>query len=161
MSKVLDLLQHAFDGSAAECGVEVIDMEYKKGANGMELTVFIDCDKEGGVSLNDCEKFHRAIDVVLDELDPTEGAAYQLSVSSPGLDRPLKTERDYKKHLGKEVSVSLFNKVSDLKKFVGILKAYDLENNVITIEYVKNKKAEIIELDLKNIALIKPEIKFE
>lgn len=120
----------------------------------MNLTIFI--DKDGGVDLNGCELVHRTIDPILDEIDPTSGEKYILNVSSPGIDRPLKVERDYKRNLDKEVNVSLFEKVGDLKKFVAVLKGYDLQKGLIDLDY--NGKE--INLDIKNIALIKPEIKF-
>ncbi len=120
----------------------------------MNLTIYI--DKEDGVDLNGCELVHRTIDPILDEIDPTNGEKYILNVSSPGIDRPLKTERDYRKNMDTEVNVSLFEKVQDLKKFVAILRGYDLEKGIITVEY----NGKDIEIALKNIATIKPEIKF-
>lgn len=161
MSKVVDAVGAVLPRYAAECGVEIVDVEYKKGFNGMELIIFIDCDNPGGVSLEDCERLHRAIDPVLDELDPTDGQPYQLSVSSPGLDRPIKTERDYRKNLGKEVSVSLFKKIGELKKFIGVLKSYDFDNGKIIVEIQEKKELRAIELNIKDIALIKPEIRFD
>lgn len=154
MSKLTANVRIALLPIIEECGVELIDIEYKKVMSDMHLTVFI--DKEGGVTLNDCETVHRLIDTVLDELNPTNDMPYILNVSSPGLDRPIKTARDFEKNKGKEVSVSLFNKIEDGKKFVAILKEYDLDNDVVTFE-INNKT---IEIELKNIALIKPEIKF-
>ena len=78
---------------ADELGLEIVEVEYVRKHNGMNLTFFI--DKEGGVTIDDCEKLHRAIDEPLDILDPTNGASYILNVSSLGIDRPLKTERDF------------------------------------------------------------------
>lgn len=161
MSKVVDAVSAVLPRYAEECGVEVIEVEYKKGYNGMELVIYIDSDRVGGVSLEDCEKLHRTIDPILDELDPTDGQPYQLSVSSPGLDRPLKTERDYKKNLGNEVNVSLFKKIGELKKFIGILKSYDFDSGKVTVEINEKNKSYAVELDIKDIAMIKPEIRFE
>ena len=77
---------------ADEENVELIEVEMKAGKN-PSLTVYV--DTENGIDLDTLEKFHNRIDSPLDELDPTYGEAYTLNVSSPGLDRPFKTERDY------------------------------------------------------------------
>lgn len=159
MSKIVDLISEILPNYAAQCDVEIIDIEYKKGFNGMELIIYIDNDADGGISLEDCEKFHRLIDPVLDEIDPTDNQPYQLSVSSPGLDRPLKNERDYAKALGSEVNVSLFKKLGDYKKFVATLISYDLSKGDIVVK-VMDKKSEELTLNIKDIAVIKPEIKF-
>ena len=90
--KPIEEIQGALQPIADELGIEIVEMEFKQGKE-PALTVYIDV--EGGVDLNTCEKFHRAIDPVLDEVDPSFGAPYTLNVSSPGLDRPLKTECDY------------------------------------------------------------------
>ncbi|MDE6967250.1 MAG: ribosome maturation factor RimP [Clostridia bacterium] len=154
MSKVIDLVTEHITKAVEDLGFEIVEITYKKYLGDMNLTIFIDSDN--GVDLNACELVHRTIDPILDEIDPTSGERYILNVSSSGIDRPLKTERDYRKNTDKEVNISLFEKVDNLKKFVGILRGYDLEKGVVTIE-LDNKE---INLDIKNIALIKPEIKF-
>ena len=95
--KTIEEIQNALQPIADEMGIEIVDIELKQGRE-PALTVYIDV--EGGVDLNTCESFHRAIDPVLDEVDPTFGAPYTLNVSSPGLDRPLKTKRDFEKCMG-------------------------------------------------------------
>ncbi len=154
MSKVIDLVESNITKAVEDLGYEIVEITYKKYLGDMNLTIFI--DKDGGVDLNGCELVHKTIDPILDEIDPTNGEKYILNVSSPGIDRPLKTERDYKRNMDTEVNVSLFEKVGDLKKFVAILRGYDLQKGVITVEYKEND----IDLEIKNIALIKPEIKF-
>ena len=81
---------------AKEVGVEIVEARWN--LREPSLTVFIDAP--GGVDLILCEKFHRAIDGPLDELDPTFGAPYTLNCSSPGLDRAFTTPRDYERHMG-------------------------------------------------------------
>ena len=81
-------------------GYELVEVTYKKQHDAMHLTIYIDTDKAGGVSLDDTEIVANAIDGPLDELDPTDGAPFVLNVSSPGLDRPLKTEKDFLKKIG-------------------------------------------------------------
>ena len=119
MSKVIDMVEEHITKAVAELGYEIIEITYKKYLGDMNLTIFI--DKDGGVDLNGCELVHRTIDPILDEIDPTSGEKYILNVSSPGIDRPLKVERDYKRNLDKEVNVSLFFFFFDLKKFVAVL----------------------------------------
>jgi ribosome maturation factor RimP len=110
----------------------------------------------GAITLEDCEKVHNAIDAPLDEFDPTGGAPYILNVSSYGIDRPLKTERDYRRAAGTEVEVAVYNSVGGKKRLVGILKSYD--ENAVTI--VPEGEKQII-IGKKNISKIKPYIRFE
>ncbi len=113
--------------TAEQIGVEIIDAEWDMRTQ--SLTVFIDA--EGGIDLNLCEAFHRAIDLSLDELDPTFGAAYTLNCSSPGLDRPFKTARDYEKNMGKKVEVRLYAPVNGKKFCEGVLTSYNGEEVAI------------------------------
>ena len=137
---------------AESFGLEVIEVLYEKKYDGMNLTIVI--DKDGGVTINDCETLHRAIDQPLDELDPID-CAYTLNVSSPGIDRPLKTERDYKRNLNKKISVKLYKAVDSQKSFVGILTAYDDETFTITTE-----KGQTITFVKKDTAHVEPVIEF-
>ncbi len=102
-------------------GVELIDAEWK--LHEPSLTLYIDCPQ--GVDLNICEAFHRAVDLPLDELDPSFGAPYTLNCSSPGLDRPFKTARDFERHMGEKVEVKLYAPQKGKKLFEGTLLAYD------------------------------------
>ena len=112
--KSIEEIQNALQPIADELSVEIVDVEFKQGRE-PALTIYIDV--EGGVDLNTCETFHRAIDTVLDEVDPTFGAPYTLNVSSPGVDRPLKTKRDFEKCMGKQVEVKLFAPMMGKKFF--------------------------------------------
>ena len=122
-------------------GFELVEVTYKKQHDAMHLTIYIDSDKQGGVSLDDTELVANAIDAPLDELDPTQGAPFVLNVSSPGLDRPLKTEKDFLKKVGTEIEVSLYKAIDGEKKLVGILASYadgrivlSMEKGELTIE---------------------------
>lgn len=130
---------------ADEMGIELVEIEFKQGKE-PALTAYIDI--EGGVDLDTCEKFHRAIDPVLDELDPTFGQAYTLNVSSPGLDRPLKTQRDFEKCKGEKVEVKLYAPLKGKKFFEGALIGYD--ENCVEIqdgkETLKLEKAKIAKI---------------
>ena len=106
MSVVCDVVKKSVQSIIEKLGYSLIDIEYKKKSNGMNLTIFI--DKKGGVSLNDCEIVHNAIDKILDELDPTQGESYFLNVSSPGLDRNLNSDVLLSLNIGEFVDISLY-----------------------------------------------------
>lgn len=152
MGKVTEQVLELVAPIAESFGLEVIEVLYEKKYDGMNLTIVI--DKDGGVTINDCETLHRAIDAPLDELDPID-CAYTLNVSSPGIDRPLKTERDYKRNLNKKISVKLYKAVNSKKSFVGILTAYDDETFTITTE-----KGQTITFVKKDTAHVEPVIEF-
>lgn len=120
--KPIEEIQSALQPIADEIGIELVEVEFKQGKD-PALTLYI--DTETGVDLNTCEKFHRAVDTVLDDVDPTFGAPYTLNVSSPGLDRPLKTDRDFNKCIGQKVEVRLFAPVKGKKFFELVLNGYD------------------------------------
>ena len=107
---------------AREQGVELWDVEYLREAGQWYLRVYI--DKEGGVGINDCEAFSRALDPILDEADPIEGS-YVFEVSSAGAERELKRPGDFERFFGHKVEVRLYQAKNGSKQFVGTLKAYD------------------------------------
>ena len=129
--KVKDVSEiEALAKSVAEpFGFEVVEVLFKNGRE-PSLTVFL--DKEGGIDLNDCEAYHNAVDPALDELDPTFGAPYTLNVSSAGVDRPFKTERDFEKNLGRLVEVKLYSPEQGKKYFEGVMTAFD--QGTVTVE---------------------------
>ncbi|MBQ3221449.1 MAG: ribosome maturation factor RimP [Clostridia bacterium] len=143
--KTIEEIQNALQPIADEMEIEIVEVEFKQGRE-PALTVYI--DTESGVDLDTCEKFHRAIDPVLDEVDPTFGAPYTLNVSSPGLDRPLKTERDFQKCMGQRVEVKLFAPLKGKKFFEATLVGYD--GNCIELE----EKGESMKLEISKIAKI-------
>ena len=120
--KPIEEIQNALQPVADELQIEIVDIEFKQG-HSPALTVYIDTEK--GVDLDTCEKVHRAIDPVLDEIDPTFNQPYTLNVSSPGLDRPLKTERDFAKCMGQKVEVKLFAPMKGKKFFEATLVGFD------------------------------------
>lgn len=108
---------------------ELVDVEYVKEGSEWYLRAYI--DKEGGITVDDCELVSRRMSDLLDEEDYVEGS-YIFEVSSPGLGRPLKKEKDYIRSMGKEVEIRTYRAINKEKEFYGILKSYD-DNNV-TIE---------------------------
>ena len=127
---------------ANSLGVTIYDVEFKQCKN-PELTIYI--EKDGGMDLDTCEIFHRAIDEPLDEFDPTFGQPYRLNVSSPGVDRPFKTENDFVSHIGKRVEVKLISSIKGKKFYDGILLSYD--GKMITL---KVDEKNTFTIDLKN-----------
>lgn len=150
--KPIEEIQAALTPIAEELAIEIVEVEFKQGRE-PALTVYI--DTEGGVDLDTCEKFHRAIDPVLDEVDPTFGAAYTLNVSSPGLDRPLKTQRDFDKCMGEKVEVKLFAPLQGKKYFEMTLVGYD--GNCVELE----DKGEKLKIEKTRIAKICRAIEFD
>ena len=122
---------------AAETGVEIVEAKWTTRGSERSLTVYIDAP--GGVDLNLCERFHRAIDGPLDELDPTYGAAYTLNCSSAGLDRPFKTAKDYARHIGEKVEIHLYAAQEGKKVHEGVLLSYD--GGQVVIEEESGEKA--------------------
>ena len=138
---------------ADELSIEIVDVEAKSGKNPY-LTVYI--DKDGGVDLDTLEKFHNLINIPLDEFDPYDGP-YTLNVSSPGIDRPLKTQRDFERKMGKEVEVKLYAPLEKgVKYFEGVLVGF--EKGIVL---VKTENGEIISLEQSKIAKINEAIKFD
>lgn len=133
-------------------GYEVIEVAYAKQADGMNLTFYIDADSP--ITIDDCEKVTKVIDPLLDEINPTEDKPYILNVSSPGLDRPLKSERDFLRNIENEVDVTLFSKLDGKKVYSGVLKSFD-QNSVTIFDGKENRSFE-----RKLIAHIVPVIKF-
>ncbi|MBC5683123.1 MULTISPECIES: ribosome maturation factor RimP [Clostridia] len=111
-------------------GFELVDVEYVKEAGTWYLRAYI--DKPGGITVDDCEVVSRQFSDILDEKDYIEDA-YIFEVSSPGLGRPLKKEKDFKRSMGEEVEIRTYRAIDRQKEFTGILKAYD--NDTVTIAY--------------------------
>lgn len=151
MAKVKDICMEKLSGVIKELGFELVDVEYVKENGGMSLIFTIDCDK--GVNIDDCETVSKKIDPLLDEINPTGDKPYTLVVSSPGLDRPLKTDRDFKRALGKEVDLNLFSKQAGKKAFCGVLKSFDEKK--VTLECEKQD----LTFDREKIASVKLVIK--
>lgn len=133
-------------------GFELVDVEYVKEGGNWYLRAYI--DKPGGIAVDDCEVVSREFSDVLDEKDYIEDS-YIFEVSSPGLGRPLKKEKDFKRSLGEEVEVRTYRAIDRQKEFVGFLKAYDEET--VTLEY-EDESEQVFER--KDIALIRLALHF-
>jgi ribosome maturation factor RimP len=106
----------------AQHGFELVDVEFVKEGSTWYLRSYI--DKPGGISIDDCEVVSRALEALLDQEDFIK-EAYVLEVSSPGLGRPLKKERDYVRAMGQRVEIRTYKIINHEKEFTGVLQAYD------------------------------------
>lgn len=133
MSKISEKVEQFITPIIDELGlnIEVVEVEFAKKYNGDNLTVFI--DKPGGVTIEDCEKVHSAIDAPLDELNPTEDKPYTLNVSSPGIDRPIVTDKDYARNIGEELEIKLFEPIMKKRTLIGTLVAFNKDSIILEI----------------------------
>lgn len=130
-----------------ENNFELVDVEYVKEGGNNFLRAYI--DKDGGITVDDCELVSRALSDLLDEHDFIPDA-YILEVSSPGLGRQLKKEKDYKRSIDKEVEIKLYKAINKQKELFGILVSYN--DDTVTIEQDDESR---IEIPRSNIAIIR------
>lgn len=116
-------------------GYELVDVEYVKEGQHWYLRIYI--DKEGGVSLDDCQSFSSKVNVLLDEADPIKNS-YFLEVSSPGLDRPLKKAADFDRYLNRDIEVNLYTQLDGSKYYKGINKG--LDGDMLALELSDGKE---------------------
>ena len=134
-----------------EHGCSLWDVEYVREGSDYILRLYI--DKEGGVSIDDCEAVSRAVDPILDEKDPIPGS-YQFEVCSAGLERALKRPQDFERFLGSPVTVKLYRPHNGLKEIPGILRGY--EDGRVTVEAGK----ETITFEKSQVALVRLRVEF-
>lgn len=156
--KTTELCESLCKQTIEDMGFTLCEVEFQKEYSDWVLTFYI--DKEGGVTIDDCENVSRALEPILDEADPIE-QAYYLSVSSLGLDRPLKKDADYERNMGKELEVRLYapikpasGKGRGIKELVGTLESYDADSFTILC------KEQAYTLLRKDAALVRPYIEF-
>lgn len=133
-------------------GFEIVDIEYVKEAGEYYLRVFL--DKEGGISLNDCEAVSRELSEILDVKDPIKDN-YFLEVSSPGLDRPLKKDKDFVRYQGRDIEIKLYKSLNGSKQFEGELVGLNEDKNIVVI--IDDNE---VEFNKKDVALVRLAIKF-
>ena len=132
---------------------ELVDVEYVKEGSVWYLRAYI--DKEGGITVNDCETVAREMNTLLDEADFIPDS-YTFEVSSPGLGRVLKKEKDYVRNMGKKIEIRTYRAINHSKDFCGILKVYDA--NSVTIE--SEEDGTELTFEKADIALIRQAIDF-
>ena len=146
MSKITEKVAALARPVVEEEGCTLWDVEYVREAGTWYLRIFV--DKEGGLSIDDCERISRRLDPMLDEVDPIPDS-YVFEVGSAGAERELKRPSDFEQFLGSEVEVRLYQPVNGAKAFVGKLKGYD--DGDVTIE---NGGSEM-RFDKSRVALVK------
>ena len=130
-------------------GLELVEITLQKEPQGKTLCLYV--DKPSGITLDDCERFHKAIQPLLESMD------YDfLEVSSPGVDRPITTQRDFEKNRGALVEVRLYAPKAGTKIFQGTL--MEMDETGVTI---RSERGEPLTFDIKAVALIKPVVIFE
>ena len=141
--KTEQLIQPLIDAN----NFELVDVEFVKEGSDWYLRVYI--DKDGGITVDDCELISRAFNEILDREDYIS-EQYIFEVSSPGLMRPLKKEKDYKRSVGKLIDIKLYKPVDKCKEFTGVLDSYDKDTVTIKMDDDTQKT-----FDRSNLAMIR------
>lgn len=153
--KITEIVRELISTKISELGYSIYDIEYSKQPEGYVLTVYI--DSENGITLEDCEIVSRAVEPLLDEADPIP-QSYYLSVSSVGIDRPLKIDADFQRNLGKEVDVKLYSPIDGKKIYCGRLESFDKDS--FTLLIAEGKAERLMTIGRKDAAHISPHIDF-
>lgn len=151
MSKITELVTDLARPVVENNGCSLWDVEYLKEAGSWYLRLYI--DKEGGVSIDDCEAVSRAVDPLLDEADPIQDA-YTFEVSSAGADRPLKKPEHFAAYLGAQVDVKFYQAVNGQKSCTGTLMGYDGGDVVLDLD------GEQVTLPKKDVAVVRLHLSF-
>ncbi len=138
---IKDTVREAIAPTVEALGYSIWDITYAKVGADYHLEITI--DRPEGIDIEDCEKVHRAIDPILDEIDPIEGF-YYLDVSSPGVERELRTDEHITASLGLKVEAKLFAAKDGRKSIIGKLEA--LDGGDIIIDEVRISKSELSKL---------------
>lgn len=155
MGRIVQQKIHDLAGQAAsECSYELVDLTLL--GSGKRITLRVIIDKEGGVTLNDCEIFSRRIEALLD-VEGSIAGPYTLEVSSPGLDRPLKKLEDFKKNIGKLVRIITREKINNQNFFAGRLKR--VNGSTISLSVIDGKEDVVIPFESISKAKLEIELK--
>ena len=146
-SQVIEMTEAYLQPILDEKKLELVDIEYVKEGPNWFLRVYI--DKEGGVDITECGEVSEQLSEKLDEADPIKDP-YFLEVSSPGVERPLKTKADFEKNLQKNVFIKLYEPIDGEKAFEGILQS--VIDNIVTIEYKVKTRKKQVEIPFDKIA---------
>ena len=136
-----------------EMGLLLWDVVYEKEGSGWYLRYYV--DKEGGIDINSCEAFSRAVEKALDAADPIEGS-YTLEVGSAGAERALKRPADFQRYLGSPVLVKLYKPVDGRKEFPGTLTAYNEADGSVTVDL----NGSVYTFGKKDVALCRLRVEF-
>ena len=155
--KITETVDQAVRATVEALGFELDEVEYQKEQGNWVLTLYIDAPE--GVTLDDCERVSHAVDPILDEADPIPDA-YYLSVSSIGLDRPLKKDRDFARNVGNKLDVKLYAPVNKKKEFLGTLVSFDADSFIIALVEKGGAAGNEMTIARKDAALVRPHIDF-
>lgn len=145
----VQLVEKLAQKTAGELGLELVEVTLQKESRGKCLCLYV--DKEGGITLDDCERFHRQVQPLFEDVD------YDImEVSSPGVDRPIKNMRDFERHRGDNVEVRLFAPLNGSKLYQGSLTAMDEASVTIT-----DAAGEAITFERRNVAIVKPVVELK
>jgi ribosome maturation factor RimP len=150
--KVVDVVKKIAAPFCEENGLTLIDVEFVKEGPHRYLRVMV--DKNEGVSLDDCSLVSKFLNAELDKVDPVE-ENYFLEITSPGVERELKTEEDFKRFAGKTIQVKLFSPLDGQKLYKGTL--IDLSDGIIKI----GNDGKVVEIPLDKAAMVKLMVDFE
>ena len=142
-------LEELLKPEVSDMGYELVDLVFVKEGPNWYLRVFV--DKDGGVTIDDCEIVSRCLEKILDEKDPIE-QAYFLEISSPGIDRPLKKKEDFIKYNGEIIDVKLYKSFEGLKEYTGKLVSYDEVTGAVCIS-VDDKEITFEKKDMSSVRL--------
>ncbi|WP_319471303.1 ribosome maturation factor RimP [uncultured Trichococcus sp.] len=157
MSRVVDEVRVVVQPIVDEQNLELVDMEFLKEGKNWFLRIYI--DKPGGIDIEECALISEKVSEALDAIDPDPiPQAYFLEVSSPGAERPLKTEADMQNAIGKYVHLSFYQAIDGEKFYEGTLKEVNDESVVLTIR-IKTRTKDI-EIERKQIANARLAIQF-
>ena len=146
MAKIEERVEELVTKPIDELGYKVYDVTYVKEGKDNYLRIFI--DKESGISLDDCEKVNNAITDMLDEADIIKDQ-YFLEISSPGVERHIRKDKQLEEHIGKDINVRLFKPIDKQKELTGTLQKFDDEQVVLLIN------EEEITINRENISSMK------
>ena len=148
MSSVVETVTDLVTPILDEQNFELVEVEFVKEGKSWFLRVYI--DKDGGVTIEDCEIVSRILEKKLDEADPIE-QAYILEVSSPGIDRPLKKTEHFEKYIGEIIDIKLYKPIEGKKEYQGELKQFN--DGVITIIQQDGKEIQFIQKETASVRL--------
>ena len=146
MTNIEKKIQRIIEATIIDLGYLLYDVEYAKEGKDYFLRIYIDNSK--GIDLDDCEKVSSSITDLLDKEDPIK-EQYFLEVSSPGIERVLRSDKHLQDNIGAEVQIKLFKPIDKKKEYIGELRNFN--NNIITIEI----EGKMLEIERKDISQIK------
>lgn len=151
---IKDIARVLAEEALTPVGYDVVDVQFKSERGKWYLNIFI--DQPGGITLDDCEKATHLLDPMLDANADIAGKHDYLSISSPGLDRPLKTDADFKRNLGRVLDVKLFSPVNKKKEYTATLETFDEQSICLSVPGLDG----MLEFQRANIARAVQHIEF-